>query len=179
MTDKEQYIKDLFEDLKYSLSKFDSQSLAISSGALGISLTFIKEIVPFNKSEYIILFYISLGLFILTLTFGFIGHYLSLRQISKSIKKVEEDKISEIKVDNVIPKINLTVAISLPLGILFLVLYCVLNIENVRNSKEENPTKKMTIEKVNENGEKIYIEGSLEEFKYNDTLNKKTTIKIK
>jgi hypothetical protein len=179
MTDKEQYIKDLFEDLKYSLSKFDSQSLAISSGALGLSLTFIKEIVPFNKSEYIILFYISLGLFILTLTLGFIGHYLSLRQISKSIEKVEKDKISEIKVDNVIPKINLTVAISLPLGILFLVLYCVLNIENVRNSKEENSTKKMTIEKVNENGEKIYIEGSLEEFKYNDTLNKKTTIKIK
>lgn len=179
MTEKEQYIKDLFEDLKYSLSKFDSQSLAISSGAIGLSLTFIKEIVPFEESKYILLFYFSLGLFILTLTLGFIAHYLSLNQISKSIKKVEENKVSEIKIDNLIPKINLTIAISLPLGILFLVLYCVLNIENVRGHKKTDLNKKMIIEKESKNGEKIFIEGSLEEFRYNDTLNKKTTIKIK
>lgn len=179
MTEKDQYKKDLFEDLKYSLSKFDSQSLAISSGALGLSLTFIKEIVPFEESKYISFFYISLGLFILTLTLGFIGHYLSINQISKSIQKVDEDKISEIKVDNIIPKINLSVAISLPLGILFLVLYCVINIENVRNKKSNNSIKKIKIEKETKNGEKIFIQGELEEFKYNDTLSKTTTIKIK
>ncbi|MFB3386575.1 hypothetical protein [Flavobacterium sp. LAR06] len=178
MTDKEQYIKDLFEDLKYSLSKFDSQSLAISSGALGLALTFIKEIAPFAQSKFILFFYISLGLFIMTLTLGFIGHYLSLRQISKSIEKVERDKISEIKPDKVIPKLNLIIAVSLPLGILFLVLYCVINIESIRNKGEES-SKKINIEKENHNGEKISIEGSLNEFKYTDTINKKITIKIK
>jgi hypothetical protein len=179
MTEKDQYKKDLFDDFKYSLSKFDSQSLAISSGALGLSLTFINEIVPFEESKHISFFYISLGLFILTLTLGFIGHYLSLNQISKSIEKVQQDKISEIKADKIIPKINLSVGVSLPLGILFLILYCVINIENVRNKKRNNSIKKITMEKETTNGEKIFIQGSLEEFKYYDTINKTTTIKIK
>ncbi|MFT3796491.1 hypothetical protein [Flavobacterium sp.] len=178
MTEKDQYKKDLFEDLKYSLSKFDSQSLAISSGALGLSLTFIKEIVPFEESECIIFFYFALAFFIITLTLGFIGHYLSLRQISKSIEKVDSDRISEIKVDKVIPIINLTVVFSLTFGILCLVAYCVINIENKRQETHDKNAPKITVEKEIGNGEKILIKGSLDQFNYSDTLNKKTTIKI-
>ena len=58
-------------------------------------------------------------------------------------------------------------------------MYCIINIESIRNNKTEESTKKINIERENQNGEKISIEGSLKEFKYTDTINKKVTIKIK
>ena len=103
MNDKDKYLKDLFEDLKYSVSKFDSQTLAISGGALGFSLTFIKNIVPFSVAIHIWLLYISLALFIFTISFGLLGHYLSIRQISNSIDSVSEEKYDELKPDKWIP----------------------------------------------------------------------------
>jgi hypothetical protein len=113
MTEKDKYLKDLFEDLKYSISKFDDQSLLISSGALGLSLTFIKDIVPFQDSKFIFLFYCSLFLFIISMALGFIGHYISARQISNTIKLVTEEKYREIKTDKLIPQINFFIFIFL------------------------------------------------------------------
>ena len=180
MTDKDNYLKDLYEDLKYSLSKFDSQALAISGGALGISLTFIKEIVPFENSIYTTLFYIALGFFIFTLTIGFVGHYLSSKQILDSIEKVSDEKYNELKQDKWIPRLNLTIVITLPLGIIFLVTYCILNIENLKGRKTENPTtQKIIIDKGTQNGGQILIEGELKTFQFTDTTNAKTNIKIK
>ena len=128
MNDKDKYLKDLFEDLKYSVSKFDSQTLAISGGALVFSLTFIKNIVPFSDAIHIWLLYISLALFIFTISFGLLGHYLSIRQISNSIDSVSEEKYDELKPDKWIPKINASLIISIALGIILMILYCVINI---------------------------------------------------
>ncbi|KFD40297.1 hypothetical protein AT05_01435 [Schleiferia thermophila str. Yellowstone] len=179
MTDKDNYIKDLYEDLKYSVSKFDSQALAISGGALGISLTFIKEIVPFENSVYTSLFYIALGLFIFTLTIGFVGHYLSSKQILDSIEKVSNEEYGELKSDKWIPRLNMTIVIALPLGIVFLVTYCIINIETLKRTKTDNPmTQKVIIDKGTQNGEHILIEGELKTFQFTDTTNTKTNIKI-
>ncbi|WP_282143803.1 hypothetical protein [Cellulophaga baltica] len=117
MNDKEKYLKDLFEDLNYSISKFDSQTLAISGGALGFSLTFIKDIVPFSEAIHISILYISLALFILTISFELLGHHLSIRQISNSIESVFEEKYDELKPDKWIPKINASMIISIAIGI--------------------------------------------------------------
>jgi hypothetical protein len=179
MTDKDKYLKDLFEDLKYSVSKFDTQALTIGGGALGLSLTFIKEIVPFDQSIYIILFYFSLGLFILSISLGFIGHYISIKQISTSIETVSQEKYSELKSDKWIPKINLIVALTITLGILMLVIYCVINIEyqrNINGNFEQN--KNIELKKELKNGAAILIEGDLKNFLYTDTT-ENTTIKIK
>jgi hypothetical protein len=180
MTDKDNYIKDLYEDLKYSLSKFDSQALAISSGALGISLTFIKEIVPFESSVYTMLFYIALFLFIFTLTIGFIGHYLSSKQILDSIAKVSQEKYNELRQDKWIPKLNFAIVIALPLGVLFLVSYCIINIESLKVTKvKESTTQTIIVDKGIQNGGQILIEGELKTFQFTDTTNSKTNIKIK
>jgi len=146
MTEKDNYIKDLYEDLKYSVSKFDSQVLAISSGAIGLSLTFIKDIVPFKHAIYSWIFYLSLAIFILCLTIGFIGHYLSIRQISDSIEKVSKNKITEIKQEKWIPRLNFGIVILLPIGVLLIVLYSIINIENYKSSEHKIESKKETKE---------------------------------
>jgi hypothetical protein len=179
MTDKDQYIKDLNEDLKYSVSKFDTETLTIGGGALGLSLTFVKDIVPFNQSVWIILFYFSLGIFILSISLGFIGHYISMKQISRSIKLVSEEKYSELTSDQWIPKINLFVAITITIGILMLVTYCVINIEHQRQINiEPNRIKKLEIKNKTQNGVEFLIEGELKNFNYKDST-ENSSIKIK
>ncbi len=155
MNAKNKYIQQLIHDYEYSLSKFDSQTLVISGGALGFSLTFISDIVVFQEAIYLILLYIALGCFILAIFIGFTGHYFSMQNISKSIDLATEEKYDEIKPDLITPKINCTVLITLSLGILLMVSYCIVNIENQRkiineteNSKEllyKEPTAITTI----------------------------------
>jgi hypothetical protein len=180
MNDKDNYIKDLFEDLKYSVTKFDSQTLAISGGALGFSLTFIKDIVPFSEAIHIWLLYISLVLFIYTIGFGLLGHYLSIRQISNSIETVSKEKYEELKQDKWIPKINASLIISISLGIIFMILYCIINIENQRTKDETKATIKQNIKIIQESESgNLKIEGVLKSFSLSDSvINKKTEIKI-
>lgn len=180
MDDKEKYLKDLYSDLKYSASKFDSQTLAISGGALTFSLTFVKEIVPFTESIHICLLYIALGLFIYTIAMGLVGHYLSIRQISISIEAVSQEKYGDLKPDAVIPKINASLIFSIVLGIIMLIAYCVLNIEHQKNENQEVKNSQQTIEIVKEtDGGYLKIEGELNSFALKDsTVSKKTNIKI-
>jgi F0F1-type ATP synthase membrane subunit a len=180
MNDKDKYLKDLFEDLKYSVSKFDSQTLAISGGALGFSLTFIKDIVPFSEAIHIWLLYISLALFIFTISFGLLGHYLSIRQISNSIESVSKEKYDELKPDKWIPKINASLIISIAIGIILMIFYCVINIENQRSNTSIKTSKEQSFQiiKTTESGN-LKIEGDLKSFSLIDTSNnKKTDIKV-
>lgn len=179
MNEKERYQKDLFEDFKYSISNFDNQALIISGGALGFSLTFIKDIAPFSEAVYVWILYLSLVCFIYTIGIGFFGHYLSLRQISKSIELVSNEKYSELKSDKWIPKINLSIVITLTLGILFMVVYCVLNIEN-QKTKTTYKIQNKQLRVTKELSEGILdIEGEVKTFSLTDSVKSKTTIKIK
>lgn len=177
MNDKDNYIKDLFEDLKYSISKFDNQALVISGGALGFSLTFIKDIVPFSEAIYVWLLYSSLFCFIYTIGIGFFGHYLSLKQISNSIEIVSNEKYNDLKPDKWIPKINLSIVISLSLGILLMVGYCLINIQNLRNNKKMKQHQ-IEIKKTIPGGQ-IEINGNVNSFIYSDSTNSKININSK
>ena len=132
MTEKEKFIEGLYKDLNYSISRFDSQTLVISAGALGFSLTFIQEIVPFENSICVGILYIAIGLFIGTMSISFIAHYISATQILDTIAKVNKDEIDKIMLDKRIPIINKAIVWLLMLGILFLVVYCIINIEHLK-----------------------------------------------
>jgi hypothetical protein len=179
MADQNDYIRDLFDDLKYSVSKFDAQALAISGGALGISLTFIKDIVPFEKSSYIGFFYCALILFVLSIIIGFFGHYHSLKIISKSLKLASQNRHTEIKEDKVIPRINLFLITSLILGIIFLVAYCIINIQISKKNNSKSDVKILTIETHPKTGATLKIDAKVEKFNYLDTVNNSTLINIK
>jgi hypothetical protein len=78
---KNKYLDDLHSDYRYSIDKTDYHALYISSGALAISLTFLKDIVPFKDAIWLFLFYIALIMFVLTILLGFLAHYLSSQLI--------------------------------------------------------------------------------------------------
>ncbi|WP_373060522.1 hypothetical protein [Zunongwangia sp. H14] len=153
MSLKEEYKKDLLEDLRYSVSKFDTQVLTIASGAIAISLTFIKEIVPIKYAVAEWLFLLALMCFIICLTLGFISHYLSIKKISESIDKIDENRIEEITSEEWIPKINLGMVIILPLGILLLTSYSLINMKHYKEISNK-PKRTITIEgtKIHKNG---------------------------
>ena len=148
MNAKNKYIKQLIHDYEYSITKFDSQTLMISGGALGFSLTFISDIVTFQEAICIILLYLALGCFIFTIFIGFIGHYYSMQNISKSIDLAKEEKYDEIKPDIITPRINRTVLITLCLGMLLMVSYCIVNIERNRSKINTHKNSIELIDKV-------------------------------
>jgi hypothetical protein len=182
--DEKNFINALNEDLRYSVSKFDGQTLAISGGALGISLTFIKDFVPFDKSIYPGLFLFAQLLFTVVITVGFVSHYWSMRGTIRSIEKADNRKYDEILSDNkrdnkLINRFNGFIATALPIGILLLVLYCFININHSKGSDGNDAGQKIIINKPLENGGSLKIEGELKGFQYSDTTENSTTIKIK
>lgn len=78
---EEDYKNSLYEDLKYSTSKFDAQVLTISTSSIGVSLAFIKNIVPFKDAIYSWVFYSALIVFVICLILSLIGHYLAVYQM--------------------------------------------------------------------------------------------------
>ena len=125
---RQEYIKDLYADYKYSIEKFDSQALYISSGALGISLAFVKDFVPVANAVALWLFYAAIWAFVLVILLGFIAHYRSSKLIEKRISLVDEGKLNEVKEDTSIDKINKVIIWVLMLGIGALVLFVSLNL---------------------------------------------------
>ncbi len=78
-----------WDSYRDSIGKFDHQSLYISSGALGFSLTFVKEIVPFNKSIFIWIFILSICSFLATIILGFINQLISSETMRYSYLELE------------------------------------------------------------------------------------------
>lgn len=125
---KTKYIEDLYQDHKYSIEKFDSQALFISSGALGLSLSFIENLVSLSTAKYQWIFILSIWLFVISISFGFIAHYKSSRIIMNQIRLVDEDRLDDIKPDKFTPVINRLLTGIIILGILTLVLFVSINI---------------------------------------------------
>jgi len=125
---KQQYIKDLYEDYKYSIEKFDAQHLYLSSGALAISLAFLKDLVPLGKAVHLWLFIVAIWIFVSAILLGFIAHYRSSKLIAERIKLVDEDRYDEIKEDTSIHNINKFLIALLFLGISLLVLFVSINL---------------------------------------------------
>ena len=125
---KTKYIEELYQDHKYSIEKFDSQALFISSGALGLSLSFIENLVPLATAKYQWIFILSIWLFVISISIGFIAHYKYSRIIMNQIKLVDEDRLHEIKPDKFTPVINRLLTSVIIFGILTLVLFVSINI---------------------------------------------------
>jgi len=146
----QEYLKDLYADYKYSIEKFDSQALYISSGALGLSLAFVKDIVPVKDAVALWLFYVAMWLFVLVILIGFIAHYRSSKLIDNTMKLVDEGKLDQIKEDKSIDRTNKIIIGVLILGISALVLFVNLNLsvmsEQKENNSEQNPKPKVITE---------------------------------
>ncbi|MCG8411523.1 MAG: hypothetical protein MI739_09590 [Bacteroidales bacterium] len=165
---KREYIKDLYTDFRYGIEKFDTQALYLSSGALAISLAFLKDIVPINEAVCLILYYIALILFGLTILIGFVAHYISSRQIMARIKKIEKNDFN-VQDNDWIGLINKTIIATLVIGIGLLITFTVINM-NVANSKiDKQKTNNILIEKSLSDSISIQIKGEVKDCIYIDT----------
>jgi len=133
---KQQYLKELYQDYKYSINKFDSQTLFLSSGALGISLVFLKDLVPLGEVIYLWIYILAIWIFVFNILLGLWTHFRSSNLITKRIKLVDEDRFNEIKEDNSIHKFNKALIALLFSGIFFLVLFVTINLINMDDKKQ-------------------------------------------
>lgn len=136
-------VSSLLEDYRYSTSKFDNLSVAMAGGALGFSLTFIKDIVPFKDSNHIWLFYVALGLFIFSLMIGFVAHLASMQITSKALLKVLKRNYN-ISPSKPLTILNWVIASTVSLGVITLVLYCAINIQILRDEHNAKPPASIT-----------------------------------
>ena len=124
---KQDYLSQLEKDRRYSIEKFDAQALYLSSGALAISLTFIKDIVPIEDAQFIYLYYVAIILFGITILVGFIAHYVSVQLSIKQYSKIQNDDYEEVNSKS-IHILNRIIMSTLIVAIGFLICFVIINI---------------------------------------------------
>lgn len=141
---RERYIQDLREGQRYSISKFDDQVLFISSGALVLSLSFIKEIVPLVQANFLWLLYLSWWILVTSIVISIIAHLVSYHQTERQVKRVENEE--PLPDDKATIIFNYLTAILLVVGIAFQILFVTLNVY----AMSENSRKKIDLVETSE-----------------------------
>jgi len=87
--------KQAWEDIQSSTDSYDQSLLTLSSGGLGLSIAFIKDIVPLQHATWLILLYVSwvaFGLCILTTVVSFQVAIVTQREHLESCWKFYVDR---------------------------------------------------------------------------------------
>ena len=125
--EKEEYIKSLQEGIRYSIGKLDDQILYISSGALALSFTFVKDLVPLKQAVWLSILYFSWIFLAICISLSLYSHLHSYNAHQKQLERLEneEDLLEEDKVSKWINKITMSLLI---LGIILQVSFAIINI---------------------------------------------------
>lgn len=134
--DKE-YWNQLFETYKESATLFEKNLLYITSGALGISITFLSDIVDLNKAIFFYLLFLAWSIFTLVILISLISHYCSMKSLNHEMKYFLKDKKPKNIYSKLVKRMNISMIIGLPLGLVFLILFLSLNLTIM--SKQNNP----------------------------------------
>ncbi len=79
----DEYRRKIWEDTKSGTENFDKYMLTFSSGALGLSLAFIKDVVPIGKAVWIPSLISSWVAFVLCILVTLISFRISIRALEK------------------------------------------------------------------------------------------------
>lgn len=112
---------------------FEKYITFISSGALGLSLTFIDKISPLKQS--VCLWIIVIGWFSLAITlfFNLLSHFLSSKYSEKIVQEIDDEIEYDILISNinkrnrVISILNLISIILLGVGIILILIFTTIN----------------------------------------------------
>lgn len=127
------YRLSVLEQKSKSDDDFEKYITFISSGALGLTITFIDKISPLNDSTAIWLIATGWILLTFTLLINLLSHFLSSRYNEKTIQDIDDDFDYEDVVDGIdkrnkiISNLNLISIILLGLGILSILTYIIIN----------------------------------------------------
>jgi hypothetical protein len=131
--ERSEYRRDLLAQKSKSDEDFEKYITFISSGALGLTLTFINEISPLKES--IGIWIISSGwiLLAITLFINLLSHFLSSRYNEKTLKDIDEN-IDNTDFDcklerrnNIISALNFISIGTLGLGITSILIFTIIN----------------------------------------------------
>jgi|SRR5690606_19608210 len=131
---KVEYRKSIYEQKSKSDDDFEKYITFISSGALGLTITFFDKISPLEKS--IALWIIATGWVALAITLfiNLLSHYLSSRYNEKTVQDIDNGIPYEKLTCNIdrrndkISNLNLASIILLGLGILLILTFTILNL---------------------------------------------------
>ena len=127
--DKNQYLDQLNKAYIESSSQFDKQVLFIASGALGISLAFIKDIVKLDVASNKVLLLLAWIFFGAVILICILSHYTSLKAINYRIENLyqKKDKISK-RFDWWTQAFNILMMLFLATGLTLLFIFIGINI---------------------------------------------------
>lgn len=127
--EKDTYLEQLNKAYIESSSQFDKQILFIASGALGISLAFIKDIVKLDiatSKNLLLLSWIFFGAVILICI---LSHYTSLKAINFKIENLYQKKDKTSKLFDFFTKLfNILMIVFLATGLILLFVFIGINI---------------------------------------------------
>lgn len=127
--EKNTYLEQLNKAYIESSSQFDKQILFIASGALGISLAFIKDIVKLDiatNKNLLLLSWIFFGAVILICI---LSHYTSLKAINFKIENLYQKKDKTSKIFDFFTKLfNIFMIVFLASGLILLFVFIGINI---------------------------------------------------
>jgi len=127
--EKESYLEQLNKAYIESSSQFDKQVLFIASGALGISLAFIKDVVKLNVATNKVLLLLAWIFFGAVILICILSHYTSLKAINYKIENLYQKKNKTSKrLDLWTQTFNILMMIFLATGLTLLFIFIEINI---------------------------------------------------
>jgi hypothetical protein len=155
MTDRDRELYDKHEqqawqDIQTTTDRFDQSMLTLSSAALGVSVAFIKDIVPFAQAVWSLLLYASWICFSLCIVVTVLSF-----QVSRAALKQHLDYLKRCYLDGdrrffnkqslaakMLPVMSWTAATFFVLGIVSTLVFCGVNVANARRSPSMKDTKR-------------------------------------
>lgn len=141
-----EFRKSVFENKIKSEDDYEKYVTLISSGALGLSITFIEKIVPLNSAieKWILI----LGWILLTITLfvSLLSHFFSRKYSEKTIEDIDNDIEYELISGNITSRnkclevFNFSTISTLFLGIISIVIFVSINIYIMNNNPNTKPT---------------------------------------
>jgi len=143
----EEYRQALYIQKSKSDDLFEKAITFISSGALGLTLTFHDKIVPANDANFVILIALGWAFLVTTLFINLISHYQSSKSTDDSIDEI--DNIMEYKItysvfqkklskrNRVIENLNKASIALLGTGLLLIIIYVSINLHYGKTTQSE------------------------------------------
>jgi hypothetical protein len=142
-------------DVDSGADSFDKSMLTLSSGALGVSLVFIKDIVPLGHAVWVCLLLISWVAFALCIVVTVVSFLLSIaalkhhRDLLDEMYRTKNYELEKNQTSGWNTAVWMSTRLALALFLLGLVLTMVFVIKNVGNSHSENVAKTSDAATVN------------------------------
>lgn len=149
----DEHRRKVWEDLKSGSENFDKYLLTFSSGALGLSLAFIKDVAPIGQAVWIPSLIASWVAFVLCILVTLVSFRISIRALEKMVPFLNQFYLDgDVNAFNKHLEDTWTRAVDwcanlgiffFVLGLVFTMMFVGTNIRRVKHMSEQEPTQKV------------------------------------